>query len=175
MGIFRSFLRIPQPLLLGYLISSLMSTEPRQKMFLYGCALALGFSALMEKLLSQTLMYRCELLGITLSSALNGLVYKTLLLRKDGLFQYTTGKVVDLVSNDVQRLEGETIKWIFFGFFTLTELLFISFLMVYFIGWQSLMGVLFLYLLLPYFVLLSKGGTVLHLRTAAVSDQRSLQ
>ena len=75
MGIFRSFLRIPQPLLLGYLISSLMSTEPRQKMFLYGCALVLGFSALMEKLSSQTLMYRCELLGITLSSALNGLVY----------------------------------------------------------------------------------------------------
>ena len=76
MGIFRSFLRIPQPLLLGYLISSLMSTEPQQKIFLYGCALALGFSALMEKLSSQTLMYRCELLGITLSSALNGLVYK---------------------------------------------------------------------------------------------------
>ena len=76
MGIFRSFLRIPQPLLLGYLISSLMSTEPRQKMFLYGCALALGFSALMELLSSQTLMYRCELLGITLSSALNGLLYK---------------------------------------------------------------------------------------------------
>ena len=80
--------------------------------------------------------------------------------------------MVDLVSNDVQRLEGETIKWIFFGFFTLIELLFIPFLMVYFIGWQSLMGVLFLYLLLPYFVLLSKGGAVLRLRTAAVSDQR---
>ena len=70
-------------------------------------------------------------------------LFQTLLLSKDGLFQYTTGKVVDLVSNDVQRLEGETIKWIFFGFFTLIELLFISFLMVYFIGWQSLMGVLF--------------------------------
>ena len=76
MGIFRSLLRIPQPLLLGYLISSPMSTESRQKMFLYGCALILGFSALMDKLSSQTLMYRCELLGITLSSALNGLVYK---------------------------------------------------------------------------------------------------
>ena len=75
MGIFRSFFRIPSPLLLGYLISSLMSTEPQQKMFLYGCALALSISSLMQKVSSQTLMYRCELMGITLSSALNGLVY----------------------------------------------------------------------------------------------------
>ena len=80
--------------------------------------------------------------------------------------------MIDLVSNDVQRLEGETIKWIFFCFFTLIELLILPFLMVYYIGWQSLMGVLFLYLLLPYFVLLSKGGAVLRLQTAAVSDQR---
>ncbi|CAH3144489.1 unnamed protein product [Pocillopora meandrina] len=173
MGIFRSFFRIPSPLLLGYLISSLMSTEPQQKMFLYGCALALSISSLVQKVSSQTLMYRCELMGITLRSALNGLIYhKTLLLSKDALLQYTTGKVIDLVSNDVQRLEGETIKWIFFGFLTLIELLIVPFLMVYYIGWQSLMGVLFLYLLLPYFVLLSKGGAVLRLQTAAVSDQR---
>ena len=80
--------------------------------------------------------------------------------------------MIDLVSNDVESLEGETIKWIFFGFLTLIELLIVPFLMVYYIGWQSLMGVLFLYLLLPYFVLLSKGGAVLRLQTAAVSDQR---
>ena len=80
--------------------------------------------------------------------------------------------MIDLVSNDVQRLEGETIKWIFLGSISFIELLTLPFLMVYFIGWQSLMGVFFLYLLLPYFVLLSKGGAVLRLRTAAVTDQR---
>ena len=75
MGIFRSFFRIPLPLLLGYLIASLMSSEPQQKMFLYGCALALFISALMERVTAQMIMYRCELLGITMSSALKGLVY----------------------------------------------------------------------------------------------------
>ncbi|PFX21044.1 Multidrug resistance-associated protein 4 [Stylophora pistillata] len=172
MGFYRSFFRIPSPLLLGYLLSALMFSEP-QKILLYGCALALFFSALMERVTAQMLMYRCELLGITLSSALKGLVYhKTLLLSKDALFQYTTGKVIDLVSNDIQRLEGEAIKWIFLGFISLIELLIVPFLMVYFIGWQSLVGVLFLYLLLPYYLLLSRGGAVLRLRTAAVSDQR---
>ena len=32
-GIFRSFFRIPLPLLLGYLIASLMSSEPQKKFF----------------------------------------------------------------------------------------------------------------------------------------------
>ncbi|XP_022797867.1 multidrug resistance-associated protein 4-like [Stylophora pistillata] len=172
MGIFRSFFSIPLPLLLGYLISALMLPDPQEEL-LYGCALALCFSTLIERVTAQMLRYRCELLAIRIGSALKALVYhKTLLLSKDTLLQYTTGKVITLVSNDVQRLEGETIKWIFLGFISLIELLSLPLLMVYLIGWQSLMGVLFLYLLLPYFALLSQGGAVLRLRTAAVSDQR---
>ena len=80
--------------------------------------------------------------------------------------------MIDLVSNDVQRLEEDTVKLFFYGGFAFLELVTTTFLLVYFIGWQTLLGVIFLYFLLPYFAGLSYAGAALRLRTAAVSDRR---
>ncbi|KAL9951145.1 hypothetical protein ACROYT_G043758 [Oculina patagonica] len=88
------------------------------------------------------------------------------------LLQFTTGHVIDLISNDVQRMEEEAVKWFFESAFSSLDLVVISILLVYLIGWQALMGAIFLYLLVPYFALLSYVGAALRLRTAAVSDQR---
>ena len=70
-----SFSRIIQPLFLGYLISTLMSPEPQKSYLLYLCAAAMGVNALIGCLSMHHFDYRCELLGIRLSSALKGLVY----------------------------------------------------------------------------------------------------
>ena len=67
--------QFPQPLLLGYLVSTLMSAEPQRNPLLYGCALAMGLNALIGCLANHQLEYRCEMLGIRISSALKGLVY----------------------------------------------------------------------------------------------------
>ena len=64
------------PILLGYLVSRLMSAGREDKLHLYGCALALCFSAMMGALGMHQSNYRCELLGIRISSALKGLVYR---------------------------------------------------------------------------------------------------
>ena len=95
--------------------------------------------------------------------------FQTLLLSKHALMKFSTGHVIDLISNDVQRLEEDAAKLFFAGSFTLTA---ITFLLVYFIGWQALMGVLFLCLLVPYFAGLSAISGALRLRTAAESDRR---
>ncbi|KAL9985334.1 hypothetical protein ACROYT_G007724 [Oculina patagonica] len=163
----------PQPLLLGYFISTLMSAEPQRNPFLYGCALAMCINALISCLASHQLEYRCELLGMRISSALKGLVYqKTLLLSKHALFTFTTGRMIDLISNDVQRMEQGAIKWMFVAFFSVPVLVVVPILLLYFIGWQALMGFSFMCLLVPYFALLSCASAALRLRTAAVSDQR---
>ena len=99
-------------------------------------------------------------------------VLQTLLLGKQELLKFTTGHVIDLISNDVQRMEEEAIKHLFLSAFSCVELVVTPVLLVYFIGWQALMGVFFLWFLVPYFAGLSYGSTVLRLRTAAVSDQR---
>ena len=97
---------------------------------------------------------------------------QTLLLSKDELSKFTTGHVIDLISNDVQRMEEDTVMWVGLLFPSCFVLVVIAVLLVYLIGWQSLMGVVFLCLLVPYFAGLSYISAALRVRTATVSDQR---
>ena len=80
--------------------------------------------------------------------------------------------MIDLVSNDVQRLEEDTVMWFLLAPFAFLEVVLTIPLVVLFIGWQALMGVIFLCLLLPYFIALSYAGAALRLRTVAISDLR---
>ena len=95
------------------------------------------------------------------------------MLNKTELLKFTTGRVIDLVSNDVQRLEDHAVMMgfsAFLDFFLLLPIIVV--LLVYFIGWQALMGVTCLVLLIPYFAGLSYVFAVLRLRTTAFSDSR---
>ena len=69
-------------------------------------------------------------------------------------------------------MEGPATRLLFLSAFACLELVVIPVLLVYFIGWQALMGVFFLWFSVPYFAGLSYVSGALHLRTAAVSDQR---
>ena len=80
--------------------------------------------------------------------------------------------MIDLLSNDVQRLEEETVKWCFYWVPSCFEIVVVTFLLVYFIGWQCLLGVIVLCFLVLYFAGLSFAGAKLRLRIAAVSDKR---
>ena len=74
-SIINTICRILQPLLLGYLIKSLMITRLQHNYFLYGCASLLGINELICSLSMHQFEYRCEVFGIRISSALKGLVY----------------------------------------------------------------------------------------------------
>ena len=80
--------------------------------------------------------------------------------------------MIDLVSNDVQRLDEHTINFMLYGVFSFLQLIVAAVLMAYLIGWQSLPGVIFFCLLLPYFAVLSHVGAKLRNHTALVSDCR---
>ena len=96
---------------------------------------------------------------------------QTSVLSKQALMEFTTGHVIDLVSNDVQRMEQAPI-W-FFHMVTLTfDITVVTCLVVYLIGWQALMGIIFLLFVIPYLILLSSASAKLRRRTAAVSDKR---
>ena len=97
---------------------------------------------------------------------------QALLLNKDTLLRFSTGQVIDLVSNDVQRIEGDTFQLFFLGIRSIVELLTVTFFLVYLIGWQAVMGIILLCMCLPYVAGLSYAGAALRLRTAAVTDHR---
>ena len=67
--------RLLQPLFLGYLVSTLMAAESKQRYLLYACALAMCIIAFVGSLGVHQYDYRCEVLAIRISSALKGLVY----------------------------------------------------------------------------------------------------
>ena len=98
-------------------------------------------------------------------------VFQTLLLGKRVLSRFSTGRVVGLVSNDVQRME-EAPFWFCTIIITLPKIVVATFLLLYLIGWQARMGVIFLCFLAPYYALMSSFSAALRLRTAAESDQR---
>ena len=75
MNVLRSISLVLQPLLLGYLISILMSSEPQKENLLYGYTLALCINSVIGALALHHFGYRCELLGIRISCALKGLIY----------------------------------------------------------------------------------------------------
>lgn len=99
------------------------------------------------------------------------LVFQTLLLGKRALSRFSTGGVIDLVSNDVQRME-EAALWFGPIIPSLLTIVVATFLLFYLIGWQALMGVIFLCFLLPYYAETSSASAALRLRTAGESDQR---
>ena len=66
-----------EPLLLGYFMVFLLSAESHHNYLLYGCALALSINGWISSLSGNQFAYRGELLGIRITSALKGLVYRT--------------------------------------------------------------------------------------------------
>ena len=88
------------------------------------------------------------------------------------LSKLSTGNVIDLVSNDVQRLDEHTIKFFFAATLTPFVLVATMVLLVVSVGWQAVMGVAFFCLLVPYFVGLSYIGAELRKGTVAESDRR---
>ena len=97
---------------------------------------------------------------------------QTLLLSKDSLLRLSSGRVIDLVSNDVQRIESDTFVYFFAGVRSIIELFIVTVLLVCFVGWQALMGIFLLCIVLPCYLFFAYAGALLRLRTAAVSDRR---
>ena len=80
--------------------------------------------------------------------------------------------MIDLISNDVQRMEEDAVMWLCLFVPSYFVLLAIAVLLMYLIGWQSLMGFSFLCFLVPYFAGFSHISAALRLRTALETDRR---
>ena len=68
--------RLLKPLLLGYLLSSLMEPDPHKKPISYGCVIIMGLGALIGTISMRHSSYRSDVLGIGVSSALKALIYR---------------------------------------------------------------------------------------------------
>ena len=110
-----------QPLLLGYLISILMSAGPKKDNLLYVCALALCINSVIRTLGMHHRGYKCELLGIRISCALKGLIYHKVssnkVKRDHAFFSFTTAREKERLIVDSKK---NTEAYIFLPGGTLT-------------------------------------------------------
>ena len=81
--------------------------------------------------------------------------------------------LIDLISNDVQRIELTT-RWVFASFLFALEFTAVTVSLLYLIGWPALMGVLFLVMMLLCVLIISSICAGLRLETAELSDRRLL-
>ena len=95
-----------------------------------------------------------------------------LLISQQRLRDRTTGNIIDLISNDVQRIETAPLRIVIGFFLAVPEFVAVVCLLWYFIGWQTLMGVLFLVALIPCMMMISSICARLRDESAEVTDRR---
>ncbi|KAK3734056.1 hypothetical protein QZH41_015838, partial [Actinostola sp. cb2023] len=91
--------------------------------------------------------------------------------RRCDVSAFTTGHIINLVSNDAQKME-DSVQGFIFALTTPVELTVSVALLWCFIGWQSLSGVLYFVVLLIYNFVVSKKFAMLRAKVAAATDKR---
>ncbi|EDW28514.1 GL18906 [Drosophila persimilis] len=110
--------------------------------------------------------------GLKMRVGMCSMIYrKALRLSKTALGDTTAGHVVNLMSNDVGRLDLATI-FVHYLWVGPLETVFITFLMYQEIGIAAVFGVAFMLLFIPLQAYLGKKTSVLRLRTALRTDER---
>lgn len=100
------------PLLIGYLIFMLMSPGTHTNPILHGCLLAaaMTINTLIGSLAMQHRGYACEILGIRLSNAIKGLVYRKVSTGMAADSSLTTStSVFGILHRDTQNAKSEEI------------------------------------------------------------------
>ena len=98
-------------------------------------------------------------------------IFQIHLLDLKSLQRTKTGHVIDLISNDVQRIEF-VAKWALLATLSVVEFPMAMIVLLYFIGWEALMGVMLLLATIPVILILSDQCAKLRQQTAEMSDQR---
>ncbi|XP_019893676.2 probable multidrug resistance-associated protein lethal(2)03659 [Musca domestica] len=168
-------LRVTQPLFLGGLVSYYAKPENNGSSDLstaYLYALGVILCSAVNVLFMHPYMLGILHVGMKIRVAMCSMIYrKALRLSKTALGNTTSGQVVNLISNDVGRLDTSMIHMHYLWLGPI-EIIIITFLMYREIGVSSLFGVAIMILFLPLQAYLGKKTSVLRLRTALRTDER---
>ncbi|XP_053675062.1 probable multidrug resistance-associated protein lethal(2)03659 [Anopheles nili] len=163
--------KVSQPFFLGKLVAYYSRQEGDiTEAYLYAAAVVLC-SAINVLFIHPYMLSQLHL-GMKLRVAACSMIYrKSLRLSKTALGDTTAGQVVNLLSNDVGRLDL-AVLFVHYLWIGPLETLVVTYLMYREIGHSAVYGVLFLLLFIPLQAYLGKKTSVLRLRTALRTDER---
>ncbi|XP_077399671.1 ATP-binding cassette sub-family C member 4-like isoform X2 [Vanacampus margaritifer] len=177
-GIFAFFLeavKVIQPLLLRRILMFFENSDADDKSSLcmaYGCAAAMCVSTFGLTILQHLHYYFGQRTGMRMRVAVCHVIYcKALRLSSQAMGQTTTGQIVNLLSNDINRFDEVTLNLHYLWVGPLQAVVIIVFLW-YEIGPSCLAGVAVLVLMLPVQTWFGKLFGIFRSKTAVLTDSR---
>ncbi|XP_048587659.1 ATP-binding cassette subfamily C member 4 [Nematostella vectensis] len=117
-------------------------------------------------------LYRCSLLGMRVRTAITGIIYKKVLnLSQEDLSVITSGHVMNLISNDLNRFD----RVMLFLPRSLTgplEVVGLFACMIWIAGWPALIGICVSLLLITYQIIGSRQSAGIRLQGSRITDRR---
>ncbi|XP_070850126.1 ATP-binding cassette sub-family C member 4-like [Chaetodon trifascialis] len=168
-------IKVVQPLLLWNIIHYFESYDPddqRSLSAVYCYAAAMSLSAFALSILQHLFYYHLQRMGMKMRVAVCHMIYrKALVLSSESMGRTTTGQIVNLLSNDVNRLDEITLNlhYLWVGPLQATA---IMVLLWYEIGASCLAGVAAIALMMPVQTWFGNLFGVFRSKTAVLTDSR---
>uniref|UniRef100_A0A3P9MIE5 Multidrug resistance-associated protein 4 n=1 Tax=Oryzias latipes TaxID=8090 RepID=A0A3P9MIE5_ORYLA len=168
-------IKVIQPVLLGKLIEyfeSYDATQPVPVYEAYSYAAGISLSTFSLALLHHLYFYQVQRAGMKIRVAVCHMIYrKALCLNSSGLAKTTTGQIVNLLSNDVNKFDEVTLYLHFLWLGPLQGII-VTVLLLYAIGPSCLAGMAVLLILMPIQTTFGRLFSSLRAKTAILTDER---
>ncbi|KAJ0005574.1 hypothetical protein NQD34_015468 [Periophthalmus magnuspinnatus] len=163
-------IRIIQPVLLGKLIEYFESTSDISEAYSY--AAGISVSTLGVTVLHHLYFYHVQRVGMKIRVAVCHMVYrKALCLNSTALAKTTTGQIVNLLSNDVNKFDEVTL-YLHFLWIGPLQALAVIVLLLYAIGPSCLSGMAIFLILMPVQTMFGRLFSRFRAETAILTDDR---
>ncbi|RVE57953.1 hypothetical protein OJAV_G00204270 [Oryzias javanicus] len=168
-------IKVIQPVLLGKLIEyfeSCDSARPVPVYDAYSYAAGISLSTFSLALLHHLYFYQVQRAGMKIRVAVCHMIYrKALCLNSSALAKTTTGQIVNLLSNDVNKFDEVTL-YLHFLWVGPLQAIFVIVLLLYAIGPSCLAGMGVLFILMPIQTTFGHLFSSLRAKTAVLTDER---
>ncbi|XP_028291453.1 ATP-binding cassette sub-family C member 4 isoform X2 [Gouania willdenowi] len=168
-------LKVIQPVLLGKLIEHFECCEPANPDSLfeaYAYAAGLSLSTISLAVLHHIYFYKVQRAGMKIRVAMCHMIYqKALCLNSEALAKTTTGQIVNLLSNDVNKFDEVTL-YLHFLWTGPLQAASVIVLLMYAIGPSCLAGMAVFSILMPVQTMFGRLFSTLRNETATLTDER---
>ncbi|XP_061143860.1 ATP-binding cassette sub-family C member 4-like isoform X1 [Syngnathus typhle] len=173
--VIQEVIKVIQPVLLGKLIEYFESpdtTGPTAIHKAYGYAAGICLSTVSLAILHHLYFYHVQRAGMKIRVAMCHMIYrKALSLNNLALTKTTTGQIVNLLSNDVNKFDEVTL-YLHFLWIAPLEAALVIILLMYWIGPSCLAGMAVFFVLIPVQAMFGRLFSGLRADTAILSDDR---
>ncbi|XP_047457991.1 ATP-binding cassette sub-family C member 4-like [Mugil cephalus] len=172
---FQEIIKVVQPVLLGKLIEYFESQDSGNPVSVneaYGYAAGIMVSTFSLSVLHHLYFYLVQRAGMKIRVAMCHMIYrKALCLNNTAMAQTTTGQIVNLLSNDVNKFDEVTL-YLHFLWVGPLQAVSVILLLMYAIGPSCLAGMAVFFILMPVQTMFGRLFSSLRDETAVLTDER---